>query len=92
MVYKFFEKKSVGGAVESVIMSDQQLAYELHKPVIKNFKKHKKYSSFRDNIWGADLPGLCYYYVLLIFLVNIHGFFFSKIKKALQLLLYFKRF
>ena len=32
-----------------------QLAKELHKPIIRNFKKRKVYPSFRDNIWGDDL-------------------------------------
>ena len=31
-----------------------QLAKELHKPIIRKFKKIKVYSGFRDNIWGAD--------------------------------------
>ena len=36
-------------------MSDQQLVEELHKPIIRKFKKIKVQSSFIDNIWGADL-------------------------------------
>ena len=36
-------------------MSNQQLADELHKLIIKKFKKRKVYLSFKDNIWGADL-------------------------------------
>ena len=35
-----------------------QLADELHKPIIRKFKKRKVYSSFRDNIWGADLAAM----------------------------------
>ena len=35
-----------------------QLANELHKPVIKKFKKRKVYSSFKDNIWGVDLADM----------------------------------
>ena len=31
------------------------LPNELHKPIIKKFKKRKVYSSFKDNIWGVDL-------------------------------------
>ena len=34
------------------------MANELHKPIIRKFKKRKVYSSFRDNIWGADLADL----------------------------------
>ena len=36
-------------------MSDQQLPEELDKPIIKKFKKIKVYSTFINNIWGADL-------------------------------------
>ena len=35
-----------------------QLAEELHKPIIRKFKKIKVYSSFRDNIWGVNLAGM----------------------------------
>ena len=35
-----------------------QLADELDKPIIRKFKKRKVYSSFRDNIWGADLADM----------------------------------
>ena len=53
MVYKFFDKKSKGSGI--INESNYQLANELHKPIIKKFKKRKVYSSFRDNIWGVDL-------------------------------------
>ena len=33
----------------------EQLAEELHKPVIKKFKRRKVYARFKDNIWAADL-------------------------------------
>ena len=36
-------------------MSDQQLAEELHKPIIKKFRKRKVKSHFIDNISGVDL-------------------------------------
>ena len=35
-----------------------KLANELHKPVIRKFKKRKVYSSFKDNIWGVDLADM----------------------------------
>ena len=35
-----------------------QLANELHKPITRKFKKRKVYSSFTDNIWGADLADM----------------------------------
>ena len=61
MVYKLFDKKSQGSSrplsSASQVANNKeniQLADERHKPIIRKFKK-KVYSSFRDNIWGADL-------------------------------------
>ena len=31
---------------------------ELHKQIIRKFKKRKVHSSFRDNIWGVDLADI----------------------------------
>ena len=56
MVYKFFDKKSTGGGVANE--PSYQLANELHKPIIRKFKKRKVYSGFRNNIWGADLADM----------------------------------
>ena len=39
-------------------MPNQQLANELHKPIIRKFRKRKVYSSFKDNIWGVDLADM----------------------------------
>ena len=36
----------------------QQLAKELHKPMIRKFKIIKVHSTFIDNIWGADLADM----------------------------------
>ena len=52
MVYNFFDKKT-GSRVQ--MSANGQLAEELHKPVIKKFKKRKIYVKFKDNIWAADL-------------------------------------
>ena len=64
MVYKFFDskvaspdKKSVGSGPK-LIPQNEQLADELHKPIIRKFKKRKVYSAFKDNIWGADLADM----------------------------------
>ena len=54
MVYKFFDKKSKGPGLKE----NQELANELHKPIIRKFKKRKVYSSFKDNIWGVDLADM----------------------------------
>ena len=56
MVNKLFNKKSRGRGIKS--MSNQQLVDELHKPIIRKFKVHKVYSSFKDNIWRADLADM----------------------------------
>ena len=56
MVYKFCDKKSKGAGIKS--MPNQQLANELHKPIIRKLKKRKVYSSFKDNIWGVDLADM----------------------------------
>ena len=49
MVYKSFDKKSSGSGVKSIIMPNQKLAEELHKPIIRKFEKQKVYSSYKDN-------------------------------------------
>ena len=58
MVYKFFDKKSAGSGANMQANPNKQLAKELHKPIIKNFKKGTVYSGFKDNILGADLADI----------------------------------
>ena len=69
MVYKFFDskvaspnKKSVGSGAKHVSTKitpqNEQLAEELHKPIISKFKKRNVYSTFKDNLWGADLADM----------------------------------
>ena len=50
--------KFEGDAVKIEIMSSQQLAKELHKPVIRKFEKWKLHSSFADNISGVNLADM----------------------------------
>ena len=50
-------KKTAVSGVECIPQSEQ-LAEELHKPIIRKFKKRKVYSAFKDNIWGADLADM----------------------------------
>ena len=56
MVYKFFDKKSMGSGFKKLKNttkpSSSILADELHKPVIRKFNKTKVYLQFKDNIWG----------------------------------------
>ena len=53
MVYKFFDEITKRSGIEN-----KQLAEQLHKPIIRNFKRRKVYSSFKDNIWGVDLADM----------------------------------
>ena len=58
VVYKFFDKKSKGSAVSIEVKPREQLAEELHKLIIRKFKKISIYSGFKDNIWVADLADM----------------------------------
>ena len=62
MVYTFFDSKSEGSSAKHVntklISQNEQLAEELHKPIIRKFEKRKVYSAFKDNIWGVDLADM----------------------------------
>ena len=58
MVYKFFNKKSMGGGVNIPLEFNEQLAKKLQKPIIRKFKKINIYSGFRDNIWCVDLADM----------------------------------
>ena len=69
MVYKFFDskvaspdKKSVGTGAKrintKITPQNEQLAEELHKPIIRKFKKGRVYSTFKDNIWDVDLADM----------------------------------
>ena len=83
MVYQFFDKKSSGSGITNE--PNYNLANELHKPIIRKFKKSKVYSSFRDNIWGVALAdmqslskydrGISIYCVQLICIVDMRGLF-----------------
>ena len=58
VVYKFFDKKSMGSGFNKLKNSSSILADELHKPIIKKFDKRKVYSQFKDNISGVDLADM----------------------------------
>ena len=60
MVYKFFNERTKGSGINNKgnLQVNSQLAEELHKPIIKNFKRRKVYCSFKDNIWGVDLADM----------------------------------
>ena len=56
MVYKFFEKKAKGSSVTTLAnksavksaLQNEQLADELHKPIIRKFKKKSIFSIQRQ--------------------------------------------
>ena len=65
MVYKFFDKKSMGNGIKKDTTKSSSLercslilADELHKPAIKKINKRKVYSQFKDNICGVDLADM----------------------------------
>ena len=62
MVYKFFDKKSMGSGFKKLKNTTKSnssiLADELHKPIIRKFNKRKAYSQFKGNIWGVDLADM----------------------------------
>ena len=44
MIYKFFDKKTSGGSIKNENIPNKELAEDLHKPIIKKFKKREKYT------------------------------------------------
>ena len=101
MVYTFFDKKSIGSGI--INEPNYQLANELHKPIIKKFKKRKVYSSFRDNIWGVDLADVqslskynkaIKYLLCAIYLFSKYAWIvpLKDKKKRLVLLMHFKKY
>ena len=58
MIHKLFYKKSSGSGIKNQNISNKQLAEKLQKPIIRKFKNRKAYSSFIDNICGADITDI----------------------------------
>ena len=44
--------------LKNEIISNKELAEELHKSIIRKFKKRKVHSTLTDHIWGADLADM----------------------------------
>ena len=57
VVYRFFHKKTSGRTAKNEMISNKELE-ELHRRIIRKFKKIKVQSPFIDNIWGADLADM----------------------------------
>ena len=51
MVYKFFNERTKGSGInlQANSLNNEILAEKLHQTIIKNFKRRKVYSSFKDN-------------------------------------------
>ena len=50
MGYEIFDEKSSGSDTKTKIIASQQLAKELHKPIVRKFEKRKVYSFSKGNI------------------------------------------
>ena len=93
-------KKTPGSGIKNI--PNKQLSEELHKSIVRKFNKRKIHSPFADNILGAyladmqltsnSIKDLDFYYVLLIFIVNMHGLFLWKILRELRLIMLFRIF
>ena len=54
----FFIKRLLVVVLKVRVFKTLQFTVELHKPIIRNFKKGKVHSTFIDNIWGSDLADM----------------------------------
>ena len=52
MVYIFFDKKTAGSGIKSM-PQNEQLVEELHKPIIRKFKKKEKCIQHLKTIFGV---------------------------------------
>ena len=82
-------------------LATQELAEELHKPIITKFNKRKVHSPFIDNVWGVDLADMQLVskfnkeFRFLLCVIDICSKYAwivpLKDKKALQFLMLFKK-
>ena len=82
----YFDKKDAGSGINMHANYEHplDLAEELHKPIIRTFKKRTLYSRFKNSIRGVDLADMQLIskfnkrfriFLLFIFLVNMLGLF-----------------
>ena len=83
MVYICFDKKLLVVILKRRIFSNNELAEELHKPIVRKFNKRKVQSPLIVNIWSADLADMqliskfhkgCRFLICVI----IHGYSFER--------------
>ena len=70
VVYELFDENSILVALSEILATRdksgtnkkweylKELAEQLHKPIIRKFKKRKVHSTFIDNIWDDDLADM----------------------------------
>ena len=87
MVYKFFDKKTKDSGVTTLanksditsVPKNEQLTDKLHKPIITKLKKKSIFSIQRQYLGCSfsryAIKDLDIYYVSLIFISNMLGFF-----------------
>ena len=79
------DKSASASGIKNEYMSNKELAEDLHKPIIRKLKK-ERYTHLLKIIFGVLNWLICncqanlikefvFYYVLLIFVVNMHGLF-----------------
>ena len=102
MVYKFLITSSKVAVLTLLLNKLEQLGEELHTPTTRKFEKRKVNSSFRNNIWSADLEdmlliskfnkGICFLFCVIDILSNYEWIVPLKGKEELLLLMLFKKF
>ena len=94
MVYLIFDRKTGSRLIATRKTGksvNEQLAEQLRTPVIKNFKRRKVYTRFKDNIWAADLAKWSHC-LLRIKMLNIHyvsqlfSLNMEKVKKIIKII------
>ena len=78
MVYKVFDKKSKGGGVNIPLLSNEELAEELHKPIIRKLRKKEQFIQDLKTIFGgadlADMQLICKFnkgFRFFMYVINI---------------------
>ena len=102
MVYKFLITISKVAVLTLLLNKLEQLTEELHTPITRKFEKRKVNSSFRNNIWSADLEDIlltskfnkriCFLFCVIDILSNYEWIVPLKDKEELLLLMFFKNF
>ena len=53
MVSQVFDKKALGSGIKNENISNNELPEELHKPILRKFKKGTLQSAFLENVWDT---------------------------------------